>query len=69
MAPAVAGDGDAEARLRDRTREWVSVSGIARVTRDRGKIHELYAADWAAWFPKEGDPRHGPKDDPPSRES
>jgi general stress protein 26 len=49
---------------KDRTREWVSVSGIAVVTRDRQKIHELYAPDWRAWFPDEGDPRHGTKDDP-----
>ena len=49
---------------KDRTREWVSVSGIAHVTRDRQKIHELYAPDWQAWFPKESDPRHGTKDDP-----
>jgi general stress protein 26 len=49
---------------KDRTREWVSVSGIASVTRDRGKIHELWAPDWQAWFPKEGDPSHGTKDDP-----
>ena len=49
---------------KDRTREWVSVSGMAIVTRDRGKIHELYASDWKAWFPDEGDPRHGTKDDP-----
>jgi general stress protein 26 len=49
---------------KDRTREWVSVSGIASVTRDRAKIHELWAPDWKAWFPKEGDPRHGTKDDP-----
>jgi general stress protein 26 len=49
---------------KDRTREWVSVSGIASVTRDRGKIHELYAPDWKMWFPKEADPRHGTQDDP-----
>jgi general stress protein 26 len=49
---------------KDRTREWVSVSGIAAITRDRQKIHELYAPDWRAWFPDEGDPRHGTKDDP-----
>ena len=49
---------------KDRTREWVSVSGIASITRDRQKIHELYAPDWQAWFPKEGDPRHGTHDDP-----
>jgi general stress protein 26 len=48
----------------DRTREWVSVSGVASVTRDRAKIHELYAPDWKMWFPKEGDPRHGTQDDP-----
>jgi pyridoxamine 5'-phosphate oxidase like protein len=49
---------------KDRTREWVSVSGIASITHDRQKIHELYAPDWKAWFPKEGDPRHGTADDP-----
>jgi general stress protein 26 len=48
----------------DRTREWVSVSGLASITRDRGKIHELYAPDWKVWFPHEGDPRHGTADDP-----
>jgi general stress protein 26 len=46
---------------KDRTREWISVSGIATVTQDRQKIHELYAPDWKAWFPEEGDPRHGTK--------
>jgi len=49
---------------KDRTREWVSVSATARITRDRQKIQELYAPDWKAWFPKEGDPRHGTADDP-----
>ena len=49
---------------KDRTREWVSVSGIAAITRDRQKIHELYAPDWKMWFADEGDPRHGTKDDP-----
>jgi general stress protein 26 len=49
---------------KDRTREWISVSGIASVTRDRAKIHELYAPDWKMWFPKGDDPRHGTKDDP-----
>jgi general stress protein 26 len=49
---------------KDRTREWISVSGLASTTQDRHKIHELYAPDWAAWFPKEDDPLHGTKDDP-----
>jgi general stress protein 26 len=49
---------------KDRTREWISVSGLARLTRDRAKIHELYAPDWKMWFTSEGDPRHGGPDDP-----
>ena len=52
------------AYYKDRTREWVSVSGIATITRNRQKIQELYAPDWKAWFPKEDDPRHGTADDP-----
>ena len=44
--------------------EWVSVSGIASLSRDRGKIGELYAPDWKAWFGQEGDARHGTPDDP-----
>jgi len=49
---------------KDRTREWISVSGTAAITRDRAKIHELYRTDWRAWFPKGDDPRHGTNDDP-----
>jgi len=49
---------------KDRTKEWISISGIANISRDRGKIHELYAPDWKAWFAEEGDPRHGTPDDP-----
>ena len=52
------------AYYKDRTREWVSVSGIATLSRDRAKIHELYARDWSMWFADEGDPRHGTPDDP-----
>ena len=60
-------DGDPHVNLsyyKDRTREWVSVSGIASVSRDRRIIRELYAPDWKAWFGSEGDPRHGTPDDP-----
>lgn len=49
---------------KDATREWISVSGVATISRDRAKIRELYAADWKAWFADEGDPRHGTADDP-----
>ena len=52
------------AYYKDRTREWVSVSGIATLSRDRAKIDELYARDWSMWFSDEGDPRHGTPDDP-----
>jgi len=52
------------AYYKDRTREWISVSGTAVLSRDRAKIRELYATDWKAWFPDEGDPRHGTPEDP-----
>lgn len=49
---------------KDRTREWISVSGLATMSRDRDKIRELYAPDWKIWFTEEGDPRHGTPEDP-----
>jgi general stress protein 26 len=52
------------AYYKDRTREWISVSGVTTLTRDRQKIAELYAPDWKMWFPDEGDPRHGTPEDP-----
>jgi general stress protein 26 len=52
------------AYYRDDNREWVSVSGLAAISRDRAKIHELYEPDWKMWFAEEGDPRHGTPDDP-----
>jgi general stress protein 26 len=52
------------AYYRDRTREWVSVSGVATVSQDRRIIHELYQKDWKAWFGDEGGERDGGPDDP-----
>ncbi|HET8624439.1 MAG TPA: pyridoxamine 5'-phosphate oxidase family protein [Gemmatimonadales bacterium] len=52
------------AYYKDRTREWVSVSGIATVSQDRRAIHELYQKDWRAWFGDEGGERDGGPDDP-----
>jgi general stress protein 26 len=49
---------------RESSREWISVSGTAVISRDRTKIHELYAPDWKMWFGDEGDPLHGSPDDP-----
>src|SRR5262245_5122038 len=47
------------AYYRDRTREWVSVSGTATVSRDRRAIRELYRPDWKAWLGDEGGERTG----------
>jgi general stress protein 26 len=52
------------AYYRDRTREWVSVSGTATVSQDRRAIRELYRKDWKAWFGDEGGARDGGPDDP-----
>ena len=49
---------------RDKTREWISVSGIGRISRDRAKIRELYKPDWKLWFPKESEAKNGGADDP-----
>ena len=52
------------AYYKDRTREWVSVSGKARIVEDRAKIRELYEPDWRAWFGDEGGEQDGTPDDP-----
>jgi general stress protein 26 len=52
------------AYYKEATREWISASGRAALSRDRQKIRELYAPDWKFWFAAEGDPRHGTADDP-----
>jgi len=49
---------------KERTREWISVSGAARICRDRAKIRELYEPAWKAWFPNEGGLRDGGPEDP-----
>jgi general stress protein 26 len=49
---------------RDRTREWVSVSGTARLSLDRDLIRRLYKPDWKAWFGDEGGAQDGGPDDP-----
>lgn len=52
------------AYYRDRTREWVSVSGTARISRDREQVRRLYKPDWKAWFADDGPGRDGSPDDP-----
>lgn len=52
------------AYYKDRTREWVSVSGTARLVDDREKVRELYQPNWRAWFGDEGGEKDGTPDDP-----
>ncbi len=48
----------------NKSREWVSVSGVARISRDKKRIHQLYQPDWKAWFGDEGGAKDGGPDDP-----
>lgn len=48
----------------DGSKEWVSVSGKARISQDRAKIHELYEDHWKAYFGDEGGEKDGGPDDP-----
>ena len=50
--------------ISSKTFEWVSVSGVARIVRDKKKIKALYKPDWRAWFPDEGGARDGSATDP-----
>jgi general stress protein 26 len=52
------------AYYKDRTREWVSVSGRARLVDDKARIAELYEPDWRAWFGDEGGAKDGTPEDP-----
>jgi general stress protein 26 len=49
---------------KDRTREWVSVSGNAVLTADRSIIRKLWAPDWKAWFEDKGGAYDGSAEDP-----
>ena len=47
-----------------KSREWVSVAGLATVTTDRELVRELYEPDWKAWLGDEGGERDGSPNDP-----
>jgi general stress protein 26 len=47
-----------------KTREWVSVSGVARISKDRHLIKTLYKPDWKIWFGDEGGKKDGGPTDP-----
>ena len=48
----------------NKSREWVSVSGTARIVTDRELIRTLYKPDWKVWFGDEGGDRNGGPNDP-----
>ncbi|MFL5597959.1 MAG: pyridoxamine 5'-phosphate oxidase family protein [Gemmatimonadaceae bacterium] len=50
--------------FRNRTGEWVSVSGIAHVSKNRNRIRQLYKEDWKTWFDDQGGDRDGGPNDP-----
>jgi general stress protein 26 len=52
------------AYYKDRSREWVSVSGLATVSSDPELVRELYKPDWKAWLGDEGGDRDGSPRDP-----
>src|SRR3954468_16774531 len=52
------------AYYKDRSREWVSVSGLATVSADRDLVRELYKPDWKAWLGDDGGERDGSANDP-----
>jgi len=48
----------------NKTREWVSVSGVAHVSKSKSKIRQLYKEDWKAWFGDQGGEMDGGPNDP-----
>jgi general stress protein 26 len=48
----------------NKTHEWVSVSGVAHVSRNRNRIRQLYKEDWKSWLGDKGGDRDGGPNDP-----
>ncbi|MEO8738670.1 MAG: pyridoxamine 5'-phosphate oxidase family protein [Casimicrobiaceae bacterium] len=46
------------------TKEWVSVSGTATLSRSPARIRELYRKEWKAWLGDHGTPYDGGPTDP-----
>jgi general stress protein 26 len=47
----------------NRTHEWVSVSGLARVSKNKARIRQLYKEEWKTWLGDEGGERDGGPND------
>src|SRR5882757_2957063 len=43
----------------NRTHEWVSVAGVAHVSKNRNRIRQLYKEEWKAWLGDQGGDRDG----------
>lgn len=52
------------AYVRNHGGDWVSVSGTARLSKDRQLIERVYSKSWRAWFGDEGGERDGGPGDP-----
>ncbi|MFN2637976.1 MAG: pyridoxamine 5'-phosphate oxidase family protein [Gemmatimonadaceae bacterium] len=48
----------------NKSHEWVSVTGVARVSKNRSRIRQLYKEGWKAWFGDDGEDRDGGPNDP-----
>jgi general stress protein 26 len=48
----------------NRTHEWVSVAGLAHVSKNRNRVRQLYQEGWKAWFDDEGGDKDGGPNDP-----
>ena len=48
----------------NKTHEWVSVSGVAHISRNRNRIRQLYKEDWKTWLGDQGGDRDGGPNDP-----
>ena len=48
----------------NRTHEWVSVAGVAHVSKNKNRVRQLYKEDWKVWFDDEGGEKDGGPNDP-----
>jgi general stress protein 26 len=52
------------AYFNNKSREWVSVAGVAHVSKNKSRIRQLYKEDWKAYFGDAGGDRDGGPNDP-----
>jgi general stress protein 26 len=52
------------AYYKNSTHEWVSVAGVAHVSKNRNRIRQLYKEEWKAWLGDDGGDKDGGPNDP-----